>query len=115
MASLDHGSKVGLVNYGLSSPVDAGQWFLLHRAGHLESEQMLMWGILEDAIWVANQPIGRCTSHNSSARKKKRERRQAREWIRSNSDGWIFSFTEVCEFLSLSPGAVRREVESGYK
>jgi hypothetical protein len=68
-----------------------------------DPERRLMAAILEDAVSCLSMDPRRGTS------RKRKQFEEARHWIDSDDDGeWIFSFRNVCEFLGLNPGYLRR-------
>jgi hypothetical protein len=68
-----------------------------------DPEHRLMVAILEDAVSCLSRDPGRCP------RQQRKSFEEAHSWINaSDSDGWIFSFTSVCETLGLNPGYLRR-------
>jgi hypothetical protein len=64
-------------------------------------EQRLMAAVLDDAIDVYRHP----------ARHRRRARREAETWLRSDDQSWLFSFARICETLGLDPHAVRASLE----
>ncbi len=68
-----------------------------------DSERRLMVAILEDAVSCLSKNPRRCP------RQQKKSFEEARSWINaSDEDGWVFSFTNVCETLGFDPGYLRR-------
>jgi hypothetical protein len=68
-----------------------------------EPERRLMVAILEDAVSCLSKDPRKCP------RQQKRSFEEAHLWINeSNSEGWIFSFTNVCETLGFDPAYLRR-------
>lgn len=72
------------------------------RAFYWEPEKMLMLAVLQDAI--------HCFRRFSAAgdRPGQERFREVRNWINASSDGWIFSFQNVCETLGFDAQYVRR-------
>ena len=68
-----------------------------------DPERRLMVAILEDAVSCLSKDPRRCP------RQQRRSFEEARSWINaSDSDDWIFSFSNVCETLGFNPGYLRR-------
>ena len=76
----------------------------LRRSEHWEPEKALLVAILEDAIHTYRK------YRTARDRVGKERYREAEQWIMGGGDDWIFSFTNVCELLGLSPDYVRRGV-----
>lgn len=72
--------------------------------------------ILRDALYALNGN-GRATAgavdkrHRQAMKRKQAE--EAREWVLSPDDRWLYSFLRVCEVLKLDPWAVRKRALSG--
>jgi hypothetical protein len=68
-----------------------------------DPERRLMVAILEDAVSCLSKDPRRCP------RQQKRSFDEAHSWINaSDTDGWIFSFSSVCESLGFNPAYLRR-------
>ena len=68
-----------------------------------DPERRLMVAILEDAVSCLSKNPRRCP------RQQKKSFEEAHSWINaSDAEGWIFSFTNVCETLGFDPGYLRR-------
>ena len=68
-----------------------------------DPERRLMVAILEDAVSCLSKDPRRCP------RQQRKSFDEAHSWINaSDADGWIFSFTNVCETLGFDPGYLRR-------
>lgn len=68
-----------------------------------DAERRLMAAMLEDAVSCLSRDPRRCT------RQQRRSFEDAEQWINATEeDGWIFSFTNVCETLGLDPDYLRR-------
>lgn len=67
-----------------------------------------MLAILQQAL---DEAAGIVTSNRSWLPSRRREvwrvTRNARRWIASDRDGWLYSFVRICEALGLNPDAVR--------
>jgi len=89
----------------LSQPdaVAAAQYFDgLKRQAPFDPEAELALAVLEDAVI--------CLRKYRSARSEKERRlyRETEEWVFEDDRQWIFSFLNVCDFLGLDPGYLRR-------
>ena len=67
----------------------------------LEGEKRLMIAILKDAVECLEKHRG---SRNSAGRCLYRS---ALEWVEDSSTDWLFSFTNICDFLGFDPAYVR--------
>jgi len=74
----------------------------LHRRHSLESEKLLMFAVLEDAV------EGYMKYPNASTKKGQRRFREAEEWIDREDKLWLFSFDTICDALDIDPGYMRR-------
>ena len=74
------------------------------RSEYLQPETALIAAVLEDAIHDYRKYRG---ARDSTGKERFRE---AEEWLMHDGNAWIFSFTNVCEFLGLDPEYVRRGV-----
>ena len=84
-------------------PVDPAQYLATFRRNtHLEPEKALMLAVLEDAVACIQK------HRQSSDVKEKRLFRDTKNWILTDNDDWVFSFSNVCETLGLAPGLLRR-------
>ena len=82
---------------------DAQQFFdTFRRSEYFEPETALIAAILEDAIHDYRKY---CCARDAAGKERFRE---AEEWLMREGNGWIFSFSNVCEFLGLHPEYVRR-------
>jgi hypothetical protein len=93
---------------------DAGFWFhsgsgdgdqyfqTLRRTGFAEPEKKLMLAILDDAL--------RCREKYLYAKDRRGKKlfREAEEWLLSEEDDWVFSFSHVCEVLGYNPSYLRK-------
>jgi hypothetical protein len=72
------------------------------RSEVLLPEKALLMAILRDAI--------ECYRKHVSARDQggKRMLQEAEQWIMNDEDGWVFSFSNVCDLLGLDPHYIRR-------
>jgi len=68
------------------------------------SEQRLMFAILEDAISIY------VNYREPSTSKKRCVFRETQRWFRSNDRTWVFSFLRICEVLDLDSDTIRRRV-----
>jgi len=71
------------------------------RSAPLEPEKRLMHAILEDAVTSCRLYFGAKTRHHQKLF------RDARQWILSRDDKWLFSFENVCAALGLDPQCLR--------
>jgi hypothetical protein len=68
-----------------------------------DPERRLMVAVLEDAVSCLSKDPRRC------ARQQRKSFEEAHSWINANdTDGWVFSFTNVCETLGIDPSYLRR-------
>jgi len=68
-----------------------------------DPERRLMVAILEDAVSCLSKDPRR------SPRQQRKSFEEAYSWINEHeTDGWVFSFTNVCEALGLDPSYLRR-------
>jgi hypothetical protein len=74
----------------------------LRRKTLLEPEKRLMLAILEDGIHSYQDNL------NASHAKRKRDFDEAAAWIVDADSDWVFSFTNVCDALGLSPEYLRQ-------
>lgn len=74
----------------------------LHRNGGVEAESRLMLAVLEDAI--------DCYRENFLFRNPNQQRlfEDAKEWIESADDAWLFSFESICGVLGVDPAYLRQ-------
>jgi hypothetical protein len=75
---------------------------------NLNPERELMVKVLEDALETFTD--GRFPRPRESRDRKSRrlqEYREARRWIFSEDDTWIFSFVPVCDWLEIDPVRLR--------
>lgn len=68
---------------------------------HLEPEEELMLGVLEDAVACFQKYLF------ARDRKGKGLFRDAEGWILDENSDWLFSFDNICEVFGLSPQYVR--------
>jgi hypothetical protein len=66
------------------------------------AELSLVAAIFEDAVHCARRSSGTVTHHASS---------EAAEWIASDRSDWPFAFVNVCDFLGVDAGVVRKRLE----
>jgi hypothetical protein len=82
---------------------DAYQYFqTLRRTGFAEPERKLMLAILDDAL--------RCREKYLYAKDRRGKKlfREAEEWLLSEDDDRVFSFSHVCEVLGYNPSYLRK-------
>jgi hypothetical protein len=68
----------------------------------LEPEQRLVFAVLEDGIHAFQDNFGAAHS------KKRRLFEDAKAWIFTDDNDWIFAFSSICLLLNLDPDYVRR-------
>ncbi len=73
----------------------------LRRRSSADGERRLMVAILEDAVDVYRKQAG------SRDRKRRQLFEDAEAWIESPDKGWIFSFENICDMLSIDAGYLR--------
>lgn len=74
----------------------------LRRSEPLEPEKTLLLAVLGDAIHCFLK------YYRARDRAGRQQFRDAEEWIMGAGDDWIFSFENICSYLDLSPGFIRR-------
>jgi hypothetical protein len=82
----------------------SNQFHAVLKTSHMpDPERRLMVAILEDAVsCLSKDPRG-------SLHQKKKAFEEAHSWVNANdTDGWVFSFTNVCETLGFDPSYLRR-------
>jgi hypothetical protein len=67
----------------------------------LEGEKRLMIAILKDAVECLNKYRGARSSLGRS------QYQSAIEWVKDTSTDWLFSFTNICDFLGFDPEYMR--------
>ena len=68
-----------------------------------DPERRLMVAVLEDAVSCLSKDPRCCP------RQQRKSFDEAYSWINSNdTEGWVFSFTNVCETLGIDPSYLRR-------
>jgi len=67
----------------------------------LEGEKRLMIAILKDAVECMDKYRGARSSLGRS------QYQSAIEWVTDNSTDWLFSFTNICDFLGFDPEYMR--------
>ena len=67
----------------------------------LEGEKRLMIAVLKDAVECLDKYRG---ARNSSARC---NYENAIEWVQDTGTDWLFSFTNICDFLGFDPNYLR--------
>ena len=67
----------------------------------LEGEKRLMIAILKDAVECLNKYRGARSSLGRS------QYQSAIEWVMDTSTDWLFSFTNICDFLGFDPEYMR--------
>jgi hypothetical protein len=72
-----------------------------HGQGPLEPEKLLMVAVLEEAISCYQRYAA------SQRRKWRRYFNEAETWFMEEDGDWLFSFSNVCYVLGLSPGFIR--------
>lgn len=82
----------------------SNQFHSIIKSSHVpDPERRLMVAILEDAVSCLSRDPHRCP------RQQKKSFNEAHAWINAeDTDGWIFSFTNVCETLGFDPAYLRR-------
>jgi hypothetical protein len=82
----------------------SNQFHAVLKSSHMpDPERRLMVAILEDAVSCLSKDPRRCQ------RQQKNAFEEAHSWVNANdTDGWVFSFTNVCETLGLDPSYLRR-------
>ncbi len=76
---------------------------VLKNSQTFDPERRLMVAILEDAVSCLGKDPRRC------ARQQRKAFDEAHSWVNdSDAEGWVFSFTNVCEMLGFDPGYLRR-------
>ena len=80
------------------------QFNALLKTRHIpDPERRLMVAILEDAVSCLSKDPRRCP------RQQRKSFDEAHSWINANeTEGWVFSFTNVCETLGIEPSYLRR-------
>lgn len=80
------------------------QFNAILKTGHMpDPERRLMVAILEDAVSCLSKDPRRCP------RQQRKSFDEAHIWINANdTEGWVFSFTNVCETLGIEPSYLRR-------
>lgn len=74
-------------------------------------EQRLAFAVLEEAVRMIKNPARAvCGYHLTKGRAVRLDESvaDAWEWIRSDAADWPFTFVNICDYLTLHPGAVRR-------
>ena len=71
------------------------------RTSPLEPEKRLLHAILEDAVTSCRLYFAATSKHH------KKLFRDARQWILSRDDKWLFSFENVCSVLGLDAQCLR--------
>ncbi len=82
----------------------SNQFNAILKGSHIpDPERRLMVAILEDAVSCLSKDPRRCP------RPDRKSFEEARSWINANdTEGWVFSFTNVCETLGFDPTYLRR-------
>jgi methylphosphotriester-DNA--protein-cysteine methyltransferase len=82
----------------------SNQFHTILKSSHMpDPERRLMVAILEDAVSCLSKDPRGCP------RQQKKAFEEAHSWINANdTDGWVFSFTNVCETLGFDPSYLRR-------
>lgn len=81
----------------------SAQYFeTLRRKVHLEPEKRLVFAVLEDAVACFQTYV------LSRDDRGKALFREAEQWIMEESNDWIFSFENICDFLEIDPDYLRR-------
>ena len=80
------------------------QFHAILRSSHAsDPERRLMVAILEDAVSCLARDPRRC------ARQQRKAFEEACSWVNAqDTDGWVFSFSNVCEMLGFDPAYLRR-------
>jgi hypothetical protein len=81
----------------------SGQFHSMLKGSHIpDPERRLMVAILEDAVSCLSKNPRRCP------RQQRKSFDEAHSWINaSDTEGWVFSFTNVCETLGIEPSYLR--------
>ena len=66
---------------------------------------LLVRAILEDALISAISPLRMFMKKSTT-----RDIKDARGWIESDDDTWVFSFRNCCDYLEVNPHNIRRAV-----
>ena len=88
-----------------SDAIDEYQYLHSFRAGAADEPEMrLMRAVLEDAL--------RCLKKYAPIRNRRGLRlfRETEGWLLADTEGWVFSFGNVCAALGLNPAYVRSRV-----
>lgn len=82
----------------------SNQFNAILKSSHMpDPERRLMVAILEDAVSCLSKDPRRCP------RPQRKSFEEAHSWINANDmEGWVFSFTNVCETLGFDPTYLRR-------
>ena len=82
----------------------SSQFHAILQNSHMpDPERRLMVAVLEDAVACLSKDPHRCP------RQQRKSFEEAHSWINSNDiEGWVFSFTNVCETLGIDPSYLRR-------
>ncbi len=109
MSSRSRGNTEGSGHGGLFEPdvLLPNQFFASFRRGRvIEGEKRLMLAVLEDAVdtfrktALAQDARGRASYH------------EAREWIFSNDQKWLFSFENICQTLEMNSCYIRQGLDN---
>jgi hypothetical protein len=76
----------------------------MQRSLYLQPDKQLMLAVLDNAL--------QCLQKHLLARSRKGRRlfRETEEWVLARDSDWIFSFENICEFLTLDPEYLRKRV-----
>lgn len=71
---------------------------------HMEPEQQLMFAVLEEALHCLEKFRG-CTNF-----KQKKLYIDALQWVKSEDEEWVFSFSNICGAMGLDPDYIRKGI-----
>ena len=88
-----------------ADPLSSSEFFETFKTtSYLEPERFLMLAVLQDAITCLEK-------HGALGPKgNKRLFDEARDWVLSEDNHWLFSFNNVCEAVGLNAGYLRRRL-----
>jgi hypothetical protein len=80
------------------------QFHAVLKSSHMpDPERRLMVAVLEDAVSCLSKDPRRCP------RQQRKSFEEAHSWVNANdAEGWVFSFTNVCETLGFDPSYLRK-------
>src|SRR4030095_13110549 len=108
--SLDNGPRLGLINWGSSSDIDASSWLDIVRSECIrQPEHNLMFRLIEDAKQVLLLTDATTPKAQENRQRKKGEFLEGMDKPQSE---YIFSFINCCETLGLEPSRVRKDLKA---